>query len=91
MKLIPRVIQVYPGTSLVFRKPENELTDQFTVYFSDREEVTLGTQCGDIQKGVQIKNESTVQIPLQCTAIAEGVFFIRAVNAPYIPGIRPRE
>ena len=42
--------------------------------------MTLGTQCGNIQKGVQIKNGSTVQIPLQCTAIAEGAFFIRAVD-----------
>lgn len=77
MKLIPRVIQVYPGTRLVFRKPENDLTDQFTVYFSDREEVTLGTQCGDVQKGVLIKNGSTVSIPLQCT---DQVFYIRAVD-----------
>ena len=53
MKLVPRVVQAHPGTRLVFRKPDNVLTDQFTVYFDDRVVATLGTQCGDIQKGVQ--------------------------------------
>ena len=67
IKLILRVIQVYLGTWLKFRKPENDLTHTFTVFFSDKREVTLGTQCGDIQKGVVIKNGSMVAI--QCTAI----------------------
>ena len=80
MKLVPRVVQAHPGTRLVFKKPDNVLTDQFAVYFDDREVATLGTQCGNIQKGVQIKNGSTIQVPLQCTAIVEGAFFLRAVE-----------
>ena len=33
IKLIPRVIQVYPGTWIRFSKTDNEIMDTFTVYF----------------------------------------------------------
>ena len=56
------------------------MTDTFTVYFNHLEKVALGTQCGEIQKGVVIKNGSTIAIPLQCTAIADRVLYMRAVE-----------
>ena len=65
IKLIPRTVQVYPRAWLKFKKPKNELMDTFTIFLNHLEEVILGTRCGEVQKGVVIKNGSTVAIPLQ--------------------------
>ena len=80
IKFIPRAIQVHAGVWIRFMKTNNKLMDTFTIYFYQKEEVTLGTQCGKIQEGIVLKNGTTLAIPVQCTVIADGIMYMRAVD-----------
>ena len=80
VKVVGRLVQTFPGTMIKFFDGGNRMVDSFIMTMEDLEMVKLSIKCEDKIKILQVKNNTAVNVPLRCSALAGGKIWIRQLT-----------